>query len=485
MSTHSDGSTVWPFPYDTDPLDALARVSDRRHPVLLHGTHSTPGRARCTVLGVDPVAVLSVRDGDRLRTSNLCRELKPDPSETNPARALAGRLEALLERCRVPSTCPKRTGAHGATIGYVGYDLSTRFEKIGVHPGPQLAELCAWWGVYPVLAVWDHIRREAYISVSPRFLSITDREIDIDRDADWLRQRLTEVSPGGGCDRHDPQTLSPRELDALWAKTQSSFSYEGYRAAFDRILEHIRRGDIYQANLTQQFQWTGEVRSPVETFRRLFAQNPAEYSAYIDTGEVQILSTSPELLLRKSGQSVVTSPIKGTLERKGDALAEQRELLACEKNAAEHIMIVDLERNDLGRLCRCGTVRPKTLRTVETLPNLHHLVSDVEGTLRDGVGLAELLSAILPGGSITGAPKVRAMQIIQSVEPVPRGIYTGSIGFIEPDGDLTLNIAIRTVVNAGSRIGFGVGGGIVADSDARSEYEESLLKGRSLLCACT
>ncbi len=485
MSTHSGVSEARAFPYETDPLDALGLVSDRRYPVLLHGTHSTPGRARCTVLGVDPVAVLSVRDGGGLCTANLRREFEINLPEENPAWALARQLEALLEHCRVPSVLPKRIGSHGATIGYMGYDLSTRFEEIGSHSGPRPAEPCAWWGLYPVLAVWDHRRRAAYISASTTFRSVTDREPDIERNADRLLQRLTEASSTGERERHAPQTLSPAELDALWAKTQSSFTYEAYRDAFDRILEHIRRGDIYQANLTQQFQWTGEARSPVESFRRLFAQNPAEYSAYIDTGDVQILSTSPELLLCKSGQHVVTSPIKGTLERKGDDDAERRELLACGKNAAEHIMIVDLERNDLGRLCRCGTVRPKALRTVETLPNLHHLVSDVEGVLRDGVRLAELLSAILPGGSITGAPKVRAMQVIRSVEPVPRGIYTGSIGFIEPNGDLSLNIAIRTIVNAGSRIGFGVGGGIVADSDVRNEYEESLLKGRSLLCACT
>lgn len=467
-----------PFPYAVDPLDALSAVAERRNPVLLHGCATNRTETHVSILGIDPASVITVGEAG-LSTVNLCQGGRVgQPGETH-ASAMASLVESLAE---LPSGRARQEGAIpgecGALIGYASYDLCTQFENIAPHSGLPGPEPAAWWGVYPVLALWDHQRKQAFIIGSDALLGTLEKDPDCERNVYELQTLLLGVRQSGRV------WESPPHVAGLWDRMESSLPHEEYSHAIERILHHIRCGDIYQANLTQQFTCHTHVRGPVETFTRLFSVSPVPYSAYLDLGDVQILSTSPELFLRRRGSLLATGPIKGTRERHGDDPVETRELLASSKDAAEHIMIVDLERNDLGRICRYGTVRPTQLRRVETLPGLHHLVSEIEGRLRDDVGLADIFASMMPGGSITGAPKIRAMEIIRNLEPVPRGVYTGCIGFIEPGGDFELNVAIRSVVKSRSRLSFGVGGGIVADSTRRGEYDESLLKGRNLLCAC-
>jgi para-aminobenzoate synthetase component 1 len=209
-------------------------------------------------------------------------------------------------------------------------------------------------------------------------------------------------------------------------------------------------------------------------------------NAYIDAESFQILSNSPELFLERHGTRIATQPIKGTRSR-GQTSAEdarrRAELRSDSKERAEHVMIVDLERNDLGRICRTGTVRVPHAPRVHSYPTLHHLVSTVEGTLAEDVPTAEVIRATFPGGSITGAPKIRAMEIIDALEPNTRGVYTGALGLIDAAGDMHLSLPIRTAVTTGGRIYYSAGGGIVADSDADAEYAESLLKAEGLLAA--
>jgi len=264
----------------------------------------------------------------------------------------------------------------------------------------------------------------------------------------------------------------------------SDVSREQYLAAVDRVLEYIAAGDVYQVNLAQRFL-AAQTVPPAALFARMLACHPAPYSAFVDGGAWAVASNSPECLLRLRGETVSTFPIKGTRARgasESDDKAMASALLSSVKDAAEHLMIVDLERNDLGRVCRYGSVHVPSYRRLRSFPSLHHLESEVAGELRPQTPLAALLRAVFPGGSITGAPKLRAMQIIDELEPVGRGLYTGAIGFVSESWSC-FNIAIRTATIADGVVSYHAGGGIVADSDPASEYEETLLKSRAFFAA--
>jgi len=269
------------------------------------------------------------------------------------------------------------------------------------------------------------------------------------------------------------------------SRLRADFTRERYQAAVGEVRARIAAGEIYQMNLAQRV--TGTLAEPPrQLYRRLRALNPAPMGAYLEAGDGAVLSSSPERFLSVEGDRIRTFPIKGTRPR-GPTPAEdaalQRELRASEKERAELLMIVDLLRNDLGRVCRFGSVEVRRLHDLESFATVHHLVGEVEGALRPGVGAAELLRAVFPGGSITGAPKIRAMQVIAGIEPVRRGIFSGALGYWSACGRVDLSIAIRTIVCHGAEASFHVGAGIVWDSDPNLEYEETLAKGRALLAA--
>jgi para-aminobenzoate synthetase component 1 len=286
----------------------------------------------------------------------------------------------------------------------------------------------------------------------------------------------------------DPALLAPppppRPPEPRISGLRSSFSREAYEAAVKRILEHIRCGDIYQANLTQKFS-APCAGDPFDVYLALRALSPAPFAAFLRTPWSSVLSSSPELFLRYDPTSrlIETRPIKGTRPRgstPGLDAELARELLTSEKDRAENLMIVDLERNDLGRVAEIGSVAVTSLFELETYATVHHLSSTVQARLRPDRDLIDLLYATFPGGSITGAPKIRAMEIIDEIEPVSRGIGMGAIGYFGFDGSLELNIAIRTMVLKDGEAFFSVGGGIVADSDPALEFEETLHKGAVL-----
>jgi aminodeoxychorismate synthase component I len=281
--------------------------------------------------------------------------------------------------------------------------------------------------------------------------------------------------------RQDQNPTSPpdekRESGGISA---SNFTRDGYCRAVARVIQYIRSGDVFQVNLSQRFTCK-TVAAPEAIYRRLSQQTPARYGAFLNFGDHALISNSPELFLHiRADRRVITRPIKGTRPL---LPGMDSELLNSSKDQAELNMIVDLERNDLGRVCEIGSVRVTEPRVIEAHPTVYHGAATIEGILRRDVGLIELLRATFPGGSITGAPKIRAMQIIDELEPVRRGPYCGAIGYLAADGAMQFNIAIRTMIAQAGQIHIPVGGGIVADSEPEAEYEETLVKARAMFAA--
>jgi para-aminobenzoate synthetase component I len=285
----------------------------------------------------------------------------------------------------------------------------------------------------------------------------------------------------------NPPERRPELARCSSGKSEPNMSREQYVLAVEAALNYIAAGDIYQVNLSQRFSHRFE-GSPFALFSALRNVSPSFYGAYLNCADHAVISSSPELFLKKSGNTIETRPIKGTRPR-GRNPEEDRtlkqELLDSPKESAELTMVVDLERNDLGRICEYGSVEVAEHRYVDVLPSLFHTVSTVRGKLRPNLGTVDILRATFPGGSISGCPKIRAIEIIDELEPTRRHVYTGSIGFFRPDGDFTLNIAIRTLTVAAGMLHYQVGSGIVADSNPEREYQETLDKAAAIRTAIT
>jgi para-aminobenzoate synthetase component 1 len=271
------------------------------------------------------------------------------------------------------------------------------------------------------------------------------------------------------------------------SKARANMTKADYLRAVERIKRYIRDGHVYQVNFSQRFDRPFAGRA-IDLFHWENRHNPSPYAAYVDTGRFQIVSASPEMFVTVRDGAIQTKPIKGTRPRRVDDGPDEEtnrrnlhDLLTDEKEQAELNMIIDLERNDIAKICRPGTRRVIQPRTIEAYPTVFHAVATVAGQLRPDVRLADILKAVFPGGSITGAPKIRAMEIIDELEPTARGVYTGSIGLLGLDGTVCLNIAIRTVIIAAHKAFAQTGGGIVADSDPEAEWEETITKARALL----
>ena len=353
-------------------------------------------------------------------------------------------------------------------IGYCSYDCGLRFEKIRTrHPRrsglPDARFVC-----YDILLIEDHLRHTVTIATHG-ILSPAQREME--QVAAWLRnlaRRPEEPSPG----RH--HTL---------AQCQADYDAAGYQTMVRKLIEHLRDGDAYVANLSQRMRVLGGA-SPSAMYRYLRAHNPAPFGAYLDYGDATVASASPERFLQVRSGVVETRPIKGTRPRgetQEQDLALRRELEDSEKDHAELLMIVDLERNDLSRVCDPGSVSVTGHCALESYATVHHLVSTVRGRLLPGASFADLLHATFPGGSITGAPKKRTMELIDELESSSRGLYTGIIGWLSLDGDCDFSIAIRTAVHERGEWTLGAGGGITIDSDPAFEHAETLQKAKALL----
>lgn len=410
----------------------------------------------------------------------------------SPARVIVGRPgEGIDPFGGLQAVCRPWIAANGETelpfvggwIGYIAYEAGRHVEPTAGWRDGLRSALPEWkWGLYDAALVHDRLRDQWFAVAVDLPSALCDGERD---SAD---RRLTELvnvaeSAGGSAIR----TLNPPRAAGRW-----SYSRDNYFAKVRQVLDYIRAGDIFQVNLSRAFEM--ELRAdPIDVYQSLCEKNPAIYAAYLQVPETAnggypsaVVSSSPELFLSLRGRRVMTRPIKGTRPRgstpEADAAAVA-ELAASEKDRAELNMIIDLERNDLGRVCEFGSVRVLEDGCVERHPTVFHRTASITGQLRPGMDAIDLLRAAFPGGSITGAPKVRAMQIINELEPHVRGPYCGAIGYIGLGGDMQLNLAIRTMTVAEGRATLHVGSGIVSDSDPAEEFDELAAKAAGMLSA--
>jgi para-aminobenzoate synthetase component 1 len=450
-----------------DVLRALLTLSPHRRLSLLDSCGARHSSARFLIAGFDPYEIIEARGSEIRRGSR-----GEDGERLTNVDAL-DTLDECLAKYRVPYLLPEHLPAIGACIATFSYELVHRLEGLRLRSEPRISD-----EPDVVLAFYDTLVIHDYRNGATRIVSIGGSE----------RMRQTVEALTEALDRSSEN--SEVTLPSILAVT-SNLTRDEYLASVGRIKEHIAAGDIYQANLTQQLscQLSPESR-PEDVFLRLRRDHPAPFAAFIRRRDDIVISASPERFLRVEARdqerTVEAWPIKGT-RRRGRNLEEdaklRAELLMSEKDRAENIMIVDLLRNDLGRVCRYGSIEVTELCALEEHPTLFHLVSKVRGVLRDSVSGGDLLRASFPCGSITGAPKIRAMQIISETETTPRGLSMGAIGYFSFDGSLDLSVAIRTMVVRDQIARFNVGGGIVADSCPSLEYEESLVKARALLNA--
>lgn len=371
---------------------------------------------------------------------------------------------------------PNEPPWRGGWAGYLSYELGLAHPLS--EPSDSTGKLC----FFPYIFAFSHsCKTWHHCAIAP---SATIHDVSDAIAKSQIERLLAQIASA----KND--TL-PRNLNPKYETVRSSLTPEKYCQHVATVLDFIRAGDVYQLNLAQRLEapWAG---SAEEFYLALREQSPAQFGAFIGApltgGSGAIASISPELLLRTRGMKAETRPIKGTRPRPANpqqAAAFEQELLHSEKERAELNMIVDLERNDLGRVCEYGSVHVRSAGEIETLPTLLHRVATIEGTLKSGTRITDLMKAIFPGGSITGAPKCRAMQIIRELEPVPRGPYCGAIGWLDLHGDMELNLAIRTAV-CDAEVGivrYHAGSGIVADSDPVKEYDETLQKSAAFLRA--
>jgi para-aminobenzoate synthetase component 1 len=427
---------------------------------------------RYSFIGVDPFLVMRSR-------GNQVTILQQDRQENEPGNPfdILGKLLKTYSLDSFPAPIPFWGGA----VGYLSYDLCHFIERLPTTAIDDLELPESYFGFYDTVLAFDHLKNRAYIA------STGFPELDESRRLRRARLRLEEMKSRLSSPRsHIPEIASESVRKATEVVLKSNFiTPEGYMEAVNRVREYIAAGDVFQVNLSQRFE-TELTISPYELYRRLGQINPAPFASYLNFDGVTIVSASPERFLRVDGDWVETRPIKGTKPRGKnpveDAMLAQ-ELLNSIKDRAENVMIVDLERNDLGRVCQYGTVEVTELAILETFPTVFHLTSTVIGKLRPDKNRIDLLKATFPGGSITGAPKVRAMEIIDELEPTRRSVYTGAIGYLGFGRNLDLNIVIRTFIIKGSKAYFQVGGGIIYDSKAEAEYQETLDKAKALIQA--
>jgi para-aminobenzoate synthetase component 1 len=444
------------------PMDVAERFRDLPGLVLFESAR--PGRnARWTYLTADPVAVLEA------------------PSEGSDAFANARRLLARLTSLRVAEA--GYPPFLGGLAGFLGYDLGRRFERL-----PSIARVdqelpVMRLALHDWVVAWDRETGRAWLGGR----AVDERIGALDRRLDEVRERLAARPPGGrDGGGQDARTATELEL-------RSGLDRAAYEAGVEVVRQSIADGDIYQANLTRRLE-TPFRGDPWPLYRRLRTGDPSLFAAFLDLGQSPltgapraIASASPEPFMSVTPDGfVATNPIKGTRPRGRDRDDDRRlacELLASEKDRAENVMIVDVLRNDLGRVCRPGSVRVPRLCRLERTAAVQHLVSTVTGQLARGRDAFDLLAASFPGGSITGAPKIRAMELLESLEPVRRGPYTGIAGWIGPDGAMGSSILIRTFVADGERLSLHVGGGITWRSDPAAEWDETVAKARGPLQA--
>lgn len=420
---------------------------------------------RYSFFGVDPFLVFKSKGDDiSIIEKGRVRKMKGNPFKI---------LKQLMGEYTLPNL-PDYPPFLGGAVGYLGYDMLHFVENVPRMAKDDIGIPDSYLGFYDVVVAVDHLMGKLFIISSglpekkgpARDLRAKERLDDLK-----LKMKLRHITSVDN---------SLFMCDSL----RSNFTPSEYKSSVMRAKQYISCGDIFQVNLSQRFvvDISGKY-SPYSVYLRLRSVNPAPYAGFLNFGDVSVLSSSPERFLRISGNHVETRPIKGTRPRGKNREEDKvlaRDLLQSEKDQAELVMIVDLERNDLGRVCSYGTVWVPEVCNLETYSTVFHLVGTVRGSLSPGVTHMDCLEACFPGGSITGAPKIRAMEIIDELEPTQRSVYTGCIGYLGFNKQTDLNIAIRIMILLNGKVYFQAGGGIVADSDPDAEYQETLDKAKAL-----
>lgn len=441
----------------TIPVESAVVVFAREpeSAVLESSLHKT-SYGRFSLLACDPVATVVVDRNDA-----GC-----------PFRALA----AAVDREPPTGDGSGHLPFTGGWIGYISYEAGLSVEAVTRRGArrPTLPQLR--FNLYDTLAIHDGRTGDWAMIAVAWPAGVHENRAPVKDRLTRLRRRLDQAASLDPPDLPFPLTAEP---------PRANMSHRAYTAKVQRAKRYIEAGDIYQVNVTQRFTGRSDV-TPLTLYRRLRKASPSPYAALLSWDDYAILSSSPELFLDLQNGHVVTRPIKGTRPRGDDPGADaayRNALINSEKDHAELTMIIDLLRNDLGRVCEFGTVRVTDAGTIETHPTVFHRVATIEGDLKPDAGWMELLKAAFPGGSVTGAPKIRAMQIIDELEPTARDVYCGSIGMIGLDGSMSLNLAIRTMIQHGETVHLYAGGAIVADSEPEAEYEETLAKAKGMMRA--
>lgn len=442
------------LPYLPDSAMYFEQIRDLPWPVMLDSAGLTEHNGRFDIICADPFISLQTQDQ---QTQISFRDAALQDSNDDPFALLAGQLAKF-------KTTSSDLPFTGGAIGYFAYDLGRRIETLPslAKDAEHLPEMSV--GIYDWALLIDHQQKRC---------QLVSHDMDPHTQTFWpeLLRRF----------QHDNRLNTHFKVQG---ELQCNLDDGAYAKAFQRIQHYIREGDCYQVNLAKRFEVNAE-GDPWIAYRQLRQHNAAPFSAFLDTPKVSILSSSPERLLSVRDRRIETKPIKGTRPRDLMNPAQDAqnavELQNSLKDRAENLMIVDLLRNDLGKVCVPGSIRVPKAFALESFATVHHLVSTITGQLANDQNAVTLLRACFPGGSITGAPKLRAMQIIEELEPHRRGVYCGSIAYIGFDGNMDSNITIRTLVFNQNRLRFWAGGGIVADSECAAEHQEVLDKAAAML----
>jgi para-aminobenzoate synthetase component 1 len=439
--------------YWPDTALRVQRLAARPWFAFLDSCRFAPGSGRYDIVAWDPPMCLRTTGATTIIDTGSTQQY----SDEEPFALLREALGPTIDNFELPFC--------GGAIGAFSYDLARRWENLPSRAARDIALPEMAVGIYDRALVVDHEAQRAWL-------------VHRGLNAAAIEQALTLIAV--------PRTLTPAVLGprfVVHSEVSPELSFAEYAASFARIKQYLADGDCYQVNYTQRFS-ARALGEPFDAYLRLRRLNAAPFAAFLRLPEAAVLCSSPERFIELRGRAIETRPIKGTRPRASDAVHDRalaEALARSDKDRAENVMIVDLLRNDLGKSCRVGSVTVPQLCAVESYARVHHLVSSVRGELRAEVDALHALRACFPGGSITGAPKLRAMQIIEELEPTRRGIYCGAVGYVSHDGQMDTNIAIRTLLFQRERLYCWAGGGIVMDSELDAEYQESLDKAAALL----
>lgn len=457
-------------------LDDLLTAS---HPFLLESAVQQKSCTRWSFFGTKPDFIVS---GDFTQTHFQI----PDHKSIRVNQSALNSLSRLLEEYKLDLQNPPVPFVGGG-VGYFGFDCAHAFEELPANAKKTNDLPLLYWAFYSTIFAVDHQNQQLWsVRTSltvPSFLKSRSQNASQKNNV-----KPPEPTPDGRsetmCASFKPKRTSyetgSHQKDS--SSFSCSFSRNEYIEAVQKAKSYIRQGDIYQVNLSRKIS-RSRPAEPASVYRSLRRRNPAPYMAFLKGKHLAILSSSPEQFLKVRNRQIQTRPIKGTRPRSSDPAEDQKlktSLLNSTKDQAELHMIVDLERNDLGKICKYGSVQTTDLHALESFSSVHHLVGTVEGTLRTNTSIRDILKATFPGGSITGAPKIRSLEIIDELEPTRRQVYTGALGWIGWNQDLEWNIPIRTIEMNREKLWYQVGGGIVADSDPESEYQETRNKAKGM-----